>query len=136
FRGDSHVETMNAILKEDPPEISVSGSSVSPALDRIVRRCLEKNPAERFHSAHDLGLALETLSAAGASSQSSPAIAAALPRERTRMLPLALAAGAVLIAAAGYFAGRGLARPAPAQSPEFQRLTFQHGQIHSAQYAG
>ncbi|HEX5043639.1 MAG TPA: hypothetical protein VFV75_12075 [Candidatus Polarisedimenticolaceae bacterium] len=64
FRGGSGVETMNAILKEDPPELAVagSGSTVPVALERIVRRCLEKNPAERFHSAHDLGLALETLS--------------------------------------------------------------------------
>ena len=52
FRGDSHVETMNAILKEDPPEFR-SPNAIPPALERIVARCLEKQPAARFHSADD-----------------------------------------------------------------------------------
>ena len=42
--GDSAVETMNAILKEDPPELSRTDSTFPPALERILRRCLEKNP--------------------------------------------------------------------------------------------
>src|SRR5262249_22472487 len=48
FKRNSAVETMNAILKEDPPELSETGKIVSPALDRIVRHCLEKNPESRF----------------------------------------------------------------------------------------
>ena len=60
FRRDSSAETIAAILKEDVPELT-SGSGVAPPLERIVRRCLEKNPGERFHSAHDLGIALEAL---------------------------------------------------------------------------
>src|SRR3990172_12694516 len=68
FRGDSHVETMNAILKEDPPEFSEVSANIPGSLDRIIRRCLEKQPADRFHSAHDLAIALEALS--GASSHS------------------------------------------------------------------
>jgi serine/threonine protein kinase len=51
FRGDSSVETMNAILKDEVPEISNSGAHVSPGLDRIIRRCLEKKPERRFQSA-------------------------------------------------------------------------------------
>src|SRR5205823_10219494 len=62
FSGPSPVETMSAILKEDPPELTTPSGSVPPALDRIVRRCLEKNPEERFQSARDLGFALEALS--------------------------------------------------------------------------
>lgn len=65
FSGDSAIEVMNAILKEEPPELSETNAKVSPALDKIVRRCLEKKPELRFHSAHDLGFALETLSSAG-----------------------------------------------------------------------
>ncbi|MBK6797492.1 MAG: PD40 domain-containing protein [Acidobacteria bacterium] len=56
---------MNAILKEDPPELSETNAKIPPALDKIVRRCLEKKPERRFHSAHDLGFALEALSSAG-----------------------------------------------------------------------
>src|SRR6202021_2126735 len=51
FHGDSAADTMSAILKEEPPELSETNRNVSPALERIVRHCLEKNPAERFQSA-------------------------------------------------------------------------------------
>jgi eukaryotic-like serine/threonine-protein kinase len=64
FRRASSVETMNAVLNEDPPDVSDTGAHVPAALERIVRRCLEKNPEERFHSAHDVALVLESLSAA------------------------------------------------------------------------
>jgi serine/threonine protein kinase len=62
FRGDSMAETMSAILREDPPELSETNKTISPALERVVRHCLEKNPAERFHSARDLAFAIESLS--------------------------------------------------------------------------
>jgi serine/threonine protein kinase/Tol biopolymer transport system component len=60
FRGESMVETMNAILKEEPPELG--NKQISPQLERIVRRCLEKKPARRFQSTSDLSFALEALS--------------------------------------------------------------------------
>jgi Tol biopolymer transport system component len=60
FAGITPVDTLAAVLRSDPPEIDVDG--VPPGLERVVRRCLEKDPGERFQSAHDLGLALETLS--------------------------------------------------------------------------
>ncbi len=68
FQHETMAETMSAILKEEPAEITESNPNVSPALDRIVRRCLEKKPERRFHSAHDLGFALESLSAPTSSS--------------------------------------------------------------------
>jgi eukaryotic-like serine/threonine-protein kinase len=61
FTGESPIEVMNAILKEHPPELSETNSRTNPALEGIVRRCLEKKPEMRFHSAHDLGFALGTL---------------------------------------------------------------------------
>ncbi|HQR36565.1 MAG TPA: protein kinase [Blastocatellia bacterium] len=61
FSGDSAIEVMNAILKEEPPDLSETSAKISPQLDKIVRRCLEKKPERRFHSAHDLGFALEAL---------------------------------------------------------------------------
>ncbi len=138
FRGDSHVETMNAILKEDPPEFSASGVTVPAALDRIVRRCLEKNADERFYSAHDLGLALESISGSSASGQSAASMAVgASPSARRRATPwLLAAAGAAAIAAAAFFAGHRLAGPAASEAPAYHRLTFRRGTIFSARYAG
>jgi len=69
FRGDSMAETMSAILREDPPDLSETNKTVSPALERVVRHCLEKNPAERFHSARDLAFAIESLSGSAISGQ-------------------------------------------------------------------
>ena len=62
FRRDSTAETMTAVLKEDPPESAGLQNQISPAVDRIVRRCLEKNPDQRFQSARDLSFALGALS--------------------------------------------------------------------------
>ena len=60
FNGSSSIEVMNAILKDDPPELP---PSVPPGLERIVRRCLEKDAVRRFQSAADLGFALTSVSA-------------------------------------------------------------------------
>jgi Tol biopolymer transport system component len=62
FHGDSAIETLNAILKEDPPELSESHSQINPALERVVMHCLEKRPEQRFQSANDVAFALEALS--------------------------------------------------------------------------
>src|SRR4030095_1436855 len=82
FHHESVAETMSAILKEDPPELSDSNKTVSPAVERIVNHCLEKNPEGRFHSARDLTFALEALS--GSTTSSETAMAAALPATRRR----------------------------------------------------
>src|ERR1700735_1202945 len=68
FPGDSSVEIMNAILKEDPRELAASNRNISPALERVIRRCLEKNPEERFQSASDLAFAIDALSLVSPSS--------------------------------------------------------------------
>ncbi len=78
FTGDSAIEVMNAILKHDPPELTSLNPRLTPVLDRIVRRCLEKKPERRFHSASDLGFALEAVSAglsasSGAKMETEPA---------------------------------------------------------------
>jgi hypothetical protein len=89
-------ETMTAVLKDDPPEFSTSGLLVSPGLERIVRRCLEKSPEQRFQSARDLSFALEALSGSDTSAALRNAGA------RRRMPLLAWLAGALALAA---FAG-------------------------------
>jgi serine/threonine protein kinase len=62
FTGESAIEILNAILKDEPEDLSAADLRIGPALEKIVRRCLEKKPERRFQSASDLGFALETLS--------------------------------------------------------------------------
>jgi len=62
FRGETAADTMSAILKEDPPELTLIAKEIPPAFDRIVHRCLEKAPSRRFRSAQDLAFSLEAIS--------------------------------------------------------------------------
>jgi eukaryotic-like serine/threonine-protein kinase len=62
FQKPTSAETMTAILNEDPPGISQVATNIPPALQRVVHRCLEKNPEQRFQSASDLAFALDALS--------------------------------------------------------------------------
>jgi eukaryotic-like serine/threonine-protein kinase len=126
FRGDSAADTMSAILQQDPPELSGEGRGVSAVLDRIVRGCLEKNPAERFHSAHDIAFALETFTASGSGSRA----AAALPRSGGKRSRAALwgLLGAAAVGLA-FFAGRSLtgAADGSAATVQLEQLTYQSG---------
>jgi len=62
FHGESPADTISAILKEDPIEFSKMNLTVSPSLERIVRRCLEKRPEQRFQSARDISFTIDSLS--------------------------------------------------------------------------
>ena len=68
FQQPTSAETMTAILREDPPGVSLIARNTPPGLQRVVHRCLEKNPERRFQSASDLAFALEALSDSGISS--------------------------------------------------------------------
>ena len=61
FRRDSPAETMTAILRDEPPEMPPEARHASPALERIARRCLEKDPEARFQLARDLAFAIEAV---------------------------------------------------------------------------
>ena len=61
FRKATKADTVSAILQEDPPPISQVAPTTSPGLQRVMHRCLEKDPGQRFHSTHDLAFALEAL---------------------------------------------------------------------------
>jgi serine/threonine protein kinase len=125
FRGDSAADTMSAILKEDPPDLSVTNAGVSPGLERVVRHCLEKSPERRFQSARDLAFNLEALSSTSAATSALGAIPAI---HAPRRWPLA--AGALAIAALGMFLGRQIGRGAAhagARPIAFQQLTASAG---------
>ena len=79
FHADTAADTMSAILKEDPPDLAETNRNISPALERIVNHCLEKNPAERFQSARDVAFNLEALTDVSAASRSG---VRALPEEK------------------------------------------------------
>jgi serine/threonine protein kinase/Tol biopolymer transport system component len=146
FRGETTIDAMTAILKEDPPDLPSAERHIPPALARIVDRCLEKNPAARFKSADDLGFALETLSShsdagpalkspapAFSSSRFAPCLAALM------FLSLALVLAAILFVrspqtapmvrfqipppAGGIFTGQN-STPRMAISPDGQYIAF------------
>ena len=99
FSGESAPETMSAILKEDPPELSETNQRISPGVERLVNHCLEKNPEERFHSASDLAFALDALS--GTASSFDKTVSGALPAigSRTRERLMWITAAALLLIA-------------------------------------
>src|SRR5689334_22018373 len=110
FHGDSAIETLNAILKEEPPANTETNPNIAPALERVVWHCLEKAPERRFQSATDVAFALESLSGvtSHASEQTLPRGAIPTPsrwtRERLIWLAVCLLLGASLAAlAVAYF---------------------------------
>ena len=128
FRRETAAETMTAILKEDPADFVETGSTVPLAIERIVRRCLEKSPDQRFQSAKDLAFALEAVS--GSSPHMTPPPVPA--RDRFSYWKAIVAVIALLGAiAAGYLAGT----RQPSVPARFQQLTFQRGYIKGARFA-
>jgi eukaryotic-like serine/threonine-protein kinase len=111
FKGETAADTMTAILTKEPAELDTERLSISPGLDRIVRRCLEKAPELRFQSATDLAFALETLSTTSTSTM--VRVDAALPPpasiRRTSWLPWSVALASLVGAIAVW-----LYKPSPA----------------------
>jgi Tol biopolymer transport system component len=97
FGRDSAADTLSAILKEDPPEVGLQVRGVTPALDAIIRRCVEKQPADRFHSAHDLAIALQAVSGSGSGANSQAA--AIGPLRGRRLFPIAIPVAMLVIGA-------------------------------------
>ena len=141
FTRDSAAETMSAILKEDPPPLTIPSGTLPPTLERTVQHCLEKRPDERFHSAHDLAFALDQLGSSASSEHAESAILSPASQGSTRRwgtVPLLLAGGVLLAAGAavGWGGARAGAAAAPAVTdPVFQRVTFGRGSIRSARFA-
>ncbi len=145
FRGETPADTMSAILKEEPAELSETARNVPPALERMVRHCLEKNPAQRFQSAGDLAFNLEALtdSSVVGTTSAHTAIAEAAVAEKTTARKKEVASrsqlfgltGALVLAAllmgVGWWLGRGSGR---APLAEYQPITFRTGSIGNARF--
>jgi hypothetical protein len=131
FAGSSAIGTLHAILERDPPAVGRDDRVVPPVLERLVRRCLEKAPDQRFQSAKDLAFNLESLSSDSGARAAVPAASAA--PTSSRIARMAVALGLLAAAAAGgYLAGRAFDAPA---HPTFKRLTFRRGTVQSAKFA-
>jgi Tol biopolymer transport system component len=135
FRGDSSVETMNAILKEDPAEISATNRSFPPALERLIRRCIEKSPEERFQSARDLAFALDALSGHSGSSATQAALVASIDQRKRWLLPAAALALFAVVAGGFFFAGMWKGRASGSKVVSFQPMTFRPQTIFRAAFA-
>jgi tRNA A-37 threonylcarbamoyl transferase component Bud32 len=131
FKGKTVADTLSAILREDPTEAVGTEPALAAALLRVVRRCLEKAPEDRFQSARDLAFALE-----GATAE--VRIVAGEPRPAGRS-SRAWKSAAAALAMAGVAAGLGLwlgRATVPAPTPAaYERLTFRLGRIESAHFA-
>jgi eukaryotic-like serine/threonine-protein kinase len=133
FHGDSAGETMASILKEDPPDLSVTNQSISPGLERIVRHCLEKNPERRFQSASDIAFNLESLSVTPSGVD---AVRSVSQGRRGRKVGRGAAAGAALaLLVAGLLAGLWIAGGRSRTFPTYRRLTFRRGFVSNARFA-
>ncbi|MEO8587685.1 MAG: protein kinase [Acidobacteriota bacterium] len=110
FDGKSHAALISAILKDEPPPIAAVAPMTPPALDRVVKTCLAKDPEDRFQTAHDIKLQLQWI-AEGGSQVGLPAPVAHRRKSRER-LAWGLVAAATLAAAV---LGLGFARRAPAR---------------------
>jgi eukaryotic-like serine/threonine-protein kinase len=133
FHGDSAADTMSAILREDPPDLSLTNQNLPPGLERIVRHCLEKNPEQRFQSARDLAFDLESLS--GLSAPGARPIAAKPGPSRRGLLGAAAVAVLAAAIAASYLAGRRAERRSAPAGPSFSQLTFRQQPIFKARFA-
>jgi eukaryotic-like serine/threonine-protein kinase len=127
FKRDTTAETMTAILKEDAPELSDSGRQIPPALDRIVRHCMEKAPEQRFQSARDLAFDLESITTVTGSG----GVSAAKVKEYRRRWYLAAIATAVMVAAA---AGWLLSSARPVGNATFHQVTYRRGTLDNARF--
>jgi eukaryotic-like serine/threonine-protein kinase len=137
-------ETLHAIAKEDPLVLSELVPHVSPSLEKVVERCLEKKPEDRFQSTRDLAFALEALS--GASTTSHPELSTAPNLDLSTSLGVTapssqhlwkIVALAAMLAAVAFSVGAFILgkRAATTPPPSYQRLTFSRGTIWNARFA-
>ena len=128
FKGNTSADTITAVLKEEPPDLSATTPDVTPMLERVVHHCLEKDPAARFQSARDIAFDLESLSNV---STSASAVRIA-KRERLWLRPGLIVMAVILILCAGWLFGRWMSsRSVP---PDYHQLTFARAPIDHARF--
>ena len=130
FKKDTNAETMTAILHDEPQELASRIGAIPPALERIVRHCMEKQPRQRFQSARDIAFDLESLSAVSGTSGSAAAMTGT-KRGAAWIHPAMLATTALAI---GLIVGLRLHPNLPETQPKLHRITFSRLTIFSARF--
>jgi Tol biopolymer transport system component len=131
FHGDTPADTMSAILKEEPADLNETNRNVSPALERIVQHCLEKNPEGRFHSASDIAFDLEHLSGISGSASRIALVEAAPPRSKLLLGLAGVLALALVMLGLGWWLGKS---SGTAPLAAYQQITFRTGSIGNARF--
>ncbi|MFL6255233.1 MAG: protein kinase domain-containing protein [Pyrinomonadaceae bacterium] len=132
FHADSDVETMNAVLKDDPFDQLAGESNINPLLLRVIRRCLEKSPGDRFQSASDLSFNLELCGGQASPGPHRGKANAAGVGVRIPLFALLLAAALCALVGIGAFVfGQ---RSARAPLLTYRKLTFRRGIVSSARF--
>jgi len=141
FEGLSPADTMSAILNEDPPTLSSDELRVPLTVDRVVMRCLEKEPSQRFQSAHDLAYALDALEGSSTTSGQTATLEPAETRRRY-VLPLTAVVTLIIGVLVGLFLGVRQGAERQAGQPTAARekvtitpLTYKNLYVFSAAFA-
>jgi eukaryotic-like serine/threonine-protein kinase len=132
FGGDSKLSTLASVLHSEPAPMSQTGSGVPRDVERIISRCLRKDPQRRWQSMADVKVALEDTLDELESGKLGGAEAAALTKPRRRFRVLLWPALIVIALCAGAYAGWKALKPA---QPTFERLTYRRGEIPSAKFS-
>jgi serine/threonine protein kinase len=126
FRGETEVDTITAVLREEPPDLNLEEAGIPLAFQQVIHHCLEKDPENRFQSARDLAFALDTLAVASGGRSRRGNVS----RRRAAIIPWALSG---LLLAATLLSVAVQWRPKP-MSPSYRRLTFEAGAVYSARF--
>ncbi len=127
FRGETDVDTMTAVLREEPPASNLEDAAIPTGYQDIIRHCVEKEPDNRFQSAKDLAFALHSLSGSGPVRVLSHETRSRKTSHIALLLAGVVALGIVLLLAK-------FLQPAPPH-PVYTRLTFENGTIYAARFA-
>ncbi len=138
FAGGSKLSSLSAVMYKDPEPASQKVAEVPPELDRIIARCLKKDPGRRWQTMADVKVALEELREEMDSSKfvlEKPASSARRKPQTRLWIGLGVLAGVVLGLASriSYEYEQKFVRPV--EPPSFQRLTFRRGDVTSAKFA-
>jgi serine/threonine protein kinase len=137
FRGDSETDTLTAILTEEPELSEGALNHVNPLIAGIVRRCLAKNPNDRFQSSADLAFALDSL--ATQTTTGNAAVVSVPSQTKGRLarygVPMFLIAAGAL-GYAGLFRSGVLGSSAGPAHPVYKQITYQRGTVWSARFVG
>lgn len=134
FTGASKLSSLSAVLYKEPQPVAESVPDIPPELDRIISRCLKKDPERRWQTMADVKVALEELREeleSGSVAISKPKAGNRATRQARWLALGALASVLLGLVPGAYFARRFFG----SHPPSFQRLTFRRGDVTSARFA-